>query len=87
MANLADELAQHEQSLPWRISEERRGVSALRSLAVTASRRCDDIVARCGAVNNTRGATLPHPWHGCGASNSTIGRVAVNGPQVAQRYS
>jgi hypothetical protein len=40
----------------------------------------------CGAAS-TRGASLAQPGQGCGRSYSAIGRVAVNGPQSAQKYS
>ena len=61
------------------------GACALRSLVACASRRSEDMVAKCGAVRNARGAMRLQLGHRSGASHSDIGRISVNGPQSLHR--
>jgi hypothetical protein len=63
------------------------GALRLRSLVECAMRVEAGRQEKFGAVRITRGELAPHISHGCGRSNSDIGRISVNGPQASHMYS
>jgi hypothetical protein len=63
------------------------GALRLRSLVVCAIRVEAGRQEKFGAVRITRGALSPQVSQGCDRSNSYIGRISVNGPQLSHMYS